>query len=155
MIWKFLFCHLCLFTFKNLIRTCFTQRQGHRYSNHTQGEIQGPLESVGALPLELNSLRKPTEQKTPNLNGSTYLALSVCSALLLVGKCFIVPWKCIMRNGVGGRGELCCCQLSPWWKGFLQPSSVVKAEGRPRQGPGRVSHRNSVPQSETCRNFLK
>lgn len=57
---------------------------------------------MGTLPLEVNSFRKPTEQKTPNLNDSTYSALSVRSALLLVGKCFIVPWKFIMRKGVGG-----------------------------------------------------
>jgi len=31
-----------------------------------------------------------------------YLALSICLALLLVGKCFIVPWKFIMRKGEGG-----------------------------------------------------
>lgn len=59
------------------------------------------------------------------------MALLVCSALVLVGKCFIVPWKFIMRKG-GGRGEVCCCQLSPWWEGFLQLFSVMKGEGRPR-----------------------
>jgi len=57
---------------------------------------------VGTLPLKVNSFSKPTDQKTPNLNGSMYLALSICLALLLVGKCFIVPWKFIMRKGEGG-----------------------------------------------------
>ena len=52
--------------------------------------------------MKVNSFSKPTDQKNPNLNGSMYLALSICSALVLVGKCFIVPWKFIMRKGEGG-----------------------------------------------------
>lgn len=98
-------------------------RQGGRCSSHTQGEIQGPLEPVGTLPLEVKSFRKPTKQKTPNLDGSMNSALSVCSAPVLVGKCFIVPWKFIMREGVGGErfvvaspalGGKVFSSLAPW-----------------------------------------
>lgn len=95
------FCLLCLFTFKNLIMTYSAQGRVAD-AQTTQGEIQVPLKSVGTLPLKVNSFSKPTDQKTPDLNGSTYLALSICSALDLVGKCFIVPWKFIMRKVEGG-----------------------------------------------------
>lgn len=67
------------------------------------GEIQITLKSVGNLPLKVNSFSKPAEEKIPDLNGSMYLALSICSALDLVGKCFIVPWKFIMRRVERGR----------------------------------------------------
>lgn len=82
-------------------------RQGGRCCSHTQGEIQSPLEPVGTLPLEVKSFRKPTKQKTPNPNGS-------------VGMFSTGPgWKmlyCAMEiynEERGGRGEVCCCQLSP------------------------------------------
>lgn len=115
---------------------------------HTQGEIQGPLEPVGTLPLEVNSFRKPTKQKTPNLNGS-------------VGMFSTGPgWKmlyCAMEiyneeRGWEGRGLLLPAQPL---MGRFSPA-FLRDEGRGQaQGPGRVSHRNSVPQSETFRNPLK
>lgn len=85
------------------------------------------------MPLEVKSFRKPIEQKTPDLNGSTYSALSECSALALLGKCFIVPWKFIRRKGVGGER-------------FAVASSVLDGNppwGRERADPGT---RQSQPQ---------
>lgn len=69
-----------------------------------------------------------TEQKTPNLNGSTFSALSVCSAPVLVGKYFIVPWKFITRHGVGGTRFVFASKgfLLPWGRERTEPAREIQ-----------------------------
>lgn len=71
-----------------------------------------------------------------------YLALWICSALALVGKCFIVPWKFITRKGEEGERLVVASSafdgkvfssLPPWWREredpvreLAEPNTVIQ-----------------------------